>query len=103
MLHFLLGDDAFGLMPWIVKPYSQRQLAREERIVKLQDLQRKEGGEKRLWNLSEPLRVLLSTMEQRPRVVSDIEFMCVVLHNILRTHQDRAERAPNPGNHVVSQ
>ena len=31
--YFLLGDDAFALMPWMVKPYSRRQLTREERIA----------------------------------------------------------------------
>ena len=30
--YFLLGDDAFALMPWLVKPYSRCQLTREERI-----------------------------------------------------------------------
>ena len=29
----LLGDNAFALMPWMVKPYSRRQLTREERKV----------------------------------------------------------------------
>ena len=28
--YFFLGDKAFALMPWIVKPYSRRQLIREE-------------------------------------------------------------------------
>ena len=37
-------------------------------------------------------RVRLGTMEQRPKVVRDIVFMCVVLHNMLRTHQGRAHR-----------
>ena len=32
-------------------------------------------------------RVLLTTMEQRPKVVRDIVFTCVVLHNMLRSHQ----------------
>ena len=31
--YFLLVDDAFALMPWLVKPYSRRQLTREERIA----------------------------------------------------------------------
>ena len=31
--YFLLGDDAFALMPWMVKPYSRHQLTREERIA----------------------------------------------------------------------
>ena len=48
-------------------------------------------------------RVLPGTMEQRPRVVRDIVFTCVVLHNIVRTHQDGAERAPTLGNDVAAQ
>ena len=47
-------------------------------------------------------RVLLRTMEQRPRVVRDIVFTCVVLHNLRRTHQGRADRAPNPGYDVAN-
>ena len=31
--HFLLGDDTFALMPWLVKPDRRRQLTREERIA----------------------------------------------------------------------
>ena len=31
--NFLLGDDTFPLMSWMVKPYSRRQLTREERIA----------------------------------------------------------------------
>ena len=45
-------------------------------------------------------RVLLETMEQRPRIVRDIVFMCVVLHYKLRTHQGGADRAPTPANDV---
>ena len=33
LYYFLLGDDAFALMPWLVKPYSRCQLTREERIA----------------------------------------------------------------------
>ena len=47
-------------------------------------------------------RVLLGTMEQRPRVVRDIVFPCVVLHNMLRTDQGGADRAPIPVNDVAA-
>ena len=30
--YFLPADNAFTLMPWLVKPYSRRQLTREERM-----------------------------------------------------------------------
>ena len=48
-------------------------------------------------------RVLLGTMDQRPRVVRNIVFTCVVLHNMLRTHHDGADRAPAPENDVAAQ
>ena len=41
-------------------------------------------------------------MKQRLRVVRDIVYTCVVLHNMLRTHQGGADRAPNPANDVVA-
>ena len=31
--YFLLGDDAFALMLWLVQSYSRRQLTREERMA----------------------------------------------------------------------
>ena len=42
--------------------------------------------------------VLLGTMEQRPRVVRGIVFTCVVLHNMMRTHQGGGYSAPTPAN-----
>ena len=48
-------------------------------------------------------RVLLGTMEQRPKVVRDTAcFTCEVLYNMLRTHQGRADREPTPANVVVA-
>ena len=41
-------------------------------------------------------RILLTTMEQRPKVVRDIVLTCVVLHNMLKSHQGGADRPPTP-------
>ena len=35
-------------------------------------------------------------MEQTPKVVRDIVLTCVVLHNMLRSHQGAADRPPTP-------
>ena len=45
-------------------------------------------------------RVLLTTMEQRPKVVRDIVLTCAVLHNMLRSHQGGAHRPPTPADDI---
>ena len=92
--YFLLGDDAFALMPWLVKPYSRQQLTREERIANYRISRGRRVVENLLGILVNRFRVLLTTMEQRPKVVRDIVLTCLVLHNMLRSH--RGELTDHP-------
>ena len=86
-LHYiLLGDDAFALMPWLVKPYSRQQLTREERIANYGISRGRRVVQNSFGILVKRFRVLLTTMEQRPKVVRDIVLTCVVLHNMLKRH-----------------
>ena len=48
-------------------------------------------------------RVLLTTLEKRPKVVRDIVLTCVVLHNILKRHQGGADRPPTPADDIPPQ
>ena len=45
-------------------------------------------------------RVPLTTMEQRPKVVRHIVLTCVVLHNMLSSHQGGADRPPSPADDI---
>ena len=45
-------------------------------------------------------RALLTTMEQRPKVVRNIVLTCVVLHNMLRSHQEGADRPSTPADNI---
>ena len=66
----------------------------------LQDIQGEKGGRELIWYTCEAIQVLLTTMEQRPKVVRDIVLTCVVLHNMLRSHQGAADRPPTPADDI---
>ena len=77
--YFLLGDDAFALMPWLLKPYSRRQLTREERLANYRINRGRRVIENAFGILVGKFRVLLATIGQKPKVVRDIVLTCVVL------------------------
>ena len=85
--YFLLEDDAFALIPWMIKPYSRRQLTREERIANYRISRGRRVVQNAFGILASRFRVVLTTMEQRPKVIRDIVLTCVVLHNMLRSHR----------------
>ena len=97
--YFLLEDDAFALMPWLVKPY-RRQLTREERIPNYRISRDRRVVQNAFGILVSRFRILLTTMEQRPKVVSDIVLTCVVLHNMRKTHVIGADRPPTPADNI---
>ena len=88
-------------MPWMMKPYSRRQVTREERIANYRIPRSRRVVEDAFGILVSRFRVLLGTMKQRLKVVRDIVFTCVVLHNMLHD-KGGADRAPTSANKAAA-
>ena len=82
------------------KTLQQKTTTKGRKNSKLQDLKRQEGGGECIWNISEQIQGTTVHRRARPKVVRNIVFTCVVLHNMLRTHQGGAHTAPAPANDV---
>ena len=74
---FLLDNTAFSVMPWLVKPFSRRQLTREERIANYRISIDIKVVENAFGTFVSRFRVLLGTMGQRPMVFREIVLTCV--------------------------
>ena len=70
---FFLCDDAFALIPWNLKPFSRRQLTREERIVNYRRVVENAFG-----ILVSRFKVLLGTMAGFPHPGESLKKNCFI-------------------------
>ena len=75
-LYYILGDDAFGLRTYLMKPDAQRQLTKEQRVFNY----RLSRGRR---ILAPRWQILLTTMQHDPETIGII-VACVNLHNLMR-------------------
>ena len=78
MPYFLMGDDAFPLRTWLVKPFSTRNLVEAERLSNYRRIVENAFG-----ILANRFRCLLTTMLQKPETVGVITSSCICLHNLM--------------------
>lgn len=85
MPYFLIGDDAFPLRSWMMKPFSARGLQHKDRIFNYRLSRARRVVENAFGILAHRWRCLLTTLQQTPEHCVDIVLGTMALHNLLRT------------------
>ena len=84
--YFLVGDDAFPLRTWMMKPFSNRNLDDEERIFNYRLSRARRISENAFGILANRFRCLLTTLGQEVDTCKLVVKACLCLHNLLRVH-----------------
>ncbi|XP_064077660.1 putative nuclease HARBI1 [Macrobrachium nipponense] len=101
--YFIIGNDAFSLRTYLMKPYSTRNLTHEERIFNYRLSRARWVMENAFGILTNRFQILLTTMQHHHETVRIIVEACCILHNLMRTRypvlQNRlVDRAQPDGN-----
>ncbi len=91
-LYFMVGDDACPLKTWLMKPYSKRQLTKEERVFNYRLSRARRVSENAFRILVHRFRCLLKTIEVQPEEATSITIACCMLHNLMRMRYPDLDR-----------
>jgi hypothetical protein len=98
----LIGDEAFALRSWMIKPYPHRGLTIQERIFNYRLSRARRVVENAFGILAHRFRCMLTTMQQKPKTVEGIVLACCIMHNLLisRNPADDGDRE-DPETHAM--
>ncbi|XP_046980822.1 uncharacterized protein LOC124545905 [Schistocerca americana] len=84
--HFLIGDEAFALSDYMMKPYSRRVAAShpDKQIYNYRLCSARRVSENAFGLLSQVFRVFYSPIPVAPEVANDLVLSACCLHNLLR-------------------
>ena len=91
MPYFMIGDDAFPLRKWMMKPYSHRELSHTERVFNYRLSRARRVVENAFGILVHRWRCLLNCLQLQPKNAVVVVEACVTLHNLLRNRNPRAQ------------
>lgn len=81
--YFIVGDDAFTLRPYLMKPYPGQRLTEAERIFNYRLSRARNVVENFFGFLANRFRVLLTSINLKTSTVELIIRTCCILHNLL--------------------
>ena len=81
--YYTVGDDAFGLRTWLMKPYPHRCMTIKQRIYNYRLSRAWRVVENTFGILVHHCRCMLTTMQQHPHRVQSIVMACCIMHNLL--------------------
>lgn len=84
---FFVGDDAFPMREWLMKPYPIRGMTHSERVFNYRLSRARRVVENAFGITAHRFRCMLGTMLPDPDVVEDAVLACCTLHNYLREKQ----------------
>lgn len=100
--YFLLGDKAFALSNYCMRPFSENTRSGSvQRIFNQRHSRARRSVEMAFGILSSRFRVLKKTIELEPAVVSKVVLAAVYLHNFIRRHGGINEDLPREAEEVV--
>ena len=82
--YFLVGDDAFLLRTWMMKPFSHRAMTNEERMFNYRLSRARRVVENSFGILAHRWSCMLGTMQQEPHRAKIIVMTAMCLHNLMR-------------------
>lgn len=90
---FIVGDDAFALRKYLMKPYSHRNLTHAERIFNYRLSRARRVVENAFGILVNRFQILMTTMQHHAETVRLLLKACIILHNIMRTRYPTMQNA----------
>ena len=91
--YFIVGDEAFALRTWLMKPIPLRQQERRQRIYNYRISRARRVVENAFGILAERFRIFFTTIPLPPERVERIVVACCCLHNLFRLQQGRVNGA----------
>lgn len=93
MPYFIVGDDAFALKTWLMKPFSKRLLSDTERIFNYRLSRARRIVGNCFGILAHRYQCLMTTLRQKPSTVVAIVLACLCMHNLMRIRYPTQQNA----------